>query len=110
MADAKKKKWKRTRHTVSVDTATISSSVETIEIDVEEGDTESPGATAAPSAGTPRRAASTEEQAVETPRRMSATEERPRSSADIVGDLGLHKRVRKAPPNPCKPDLRSATK
>jgi hypothetical protein len=79
-------------------------------IDVEEGDTESPGATAAPSTGTPRRAASTEEQAVETPRQMSATEERPRSSADIVGDLGLHKRVRKAPPKPCKPDLRSATK
>jgi hypothetical protein len=106
----KKKKRKRTRPTMSVDMATVSSSVETIEVDDEEGGAESPGATVAPSAGTPRRAVSTEEQAVETPRRTSATEEHSRSSADTVGDLGSHKRVRKAPPKPCKPGLRSATK
>jgi hypothetical protein len=34
MAEAKKKKWKRTRCSVSVDTAMVSSSVETIEVDV----------------------------------------------------------------------------
>jgi hypothetical protein len=81
-----------------------------IDVDDEEGAAESPGATAAPSVGTPHRAASTEEQVVETPRRTSATEKRPRSSANKVGDLGSHKRARKAPPKPCKPNLRSATK
>jgi hypothetical protein len=105
-----KKKWKQTRPTVLVDTATVSSGIETIEVDEEEGDAESPIATVAPSVGTPRRVASMEEQAVETPRRTSATEECPRSSVDIVGDLGSHKRSRKAPPKPCKPGLRSATK
>jgi hypothetical protein len=108
--EAKKKKRKRTRSTVLVDTTTVSSSVETIEVDDEEGDAESPGATTAPSAGTPHKAVSMEEQAVETPRQTSATEERPRSSVDTVGDLGSHKRVRKAPPKPCKPGLRSVTK
>jgi hypothetical protein len=88
----------------------VSSSVETIEVNNEEGDTESSGATAAPSAGTPRRAGSIQEQAAETPRRTSVIEERPRSSADTVGDLGSHKRERKAPLKPCKPGLRSATK
>jgi hypothetical protein len=108
--EAKKKKRKRTRSTMSVDIAMVSSGVETIEVDDEEGDAESPSATAAPSVGTPRQAVSTEEQAAETPHRMSASEERPRSSADIVGDLGSHKRARKAPPKPCKPGLRSAIK
>jgi hypothetical protein len=37
---------------------TVSSDVETIDIDDEEGGIESPKATAAPSVGTPRRAAS----------------------------------------------------
>jgi hypothetical protein len=54
-AEAKKKKRKRTKPTVSVDTTTVSSDIETIDVDDEEGDTESPGAMAAPSAGTPRR-------------------------------------------------------
>jgi hypothetical protein len=59
-AQAKKKKRKRTRSTVSVDTTTISSDIETIDIDNEEGDMESPSATITPSAGTPRRVASPE--------------------------------------------------
>jgi hypothetical protein len=109
-AEAKKKKRKRTRPKLSMDTAMVSSSVETIEVDHEEGDAESPGATVAPSMGAPRRAVSTEEQVVETPRQASATEERPRSSADTVGDHGLHKRARKAPIKPYKAVLRSATK
>jgi hypothetical protein len=108
-AEAKKKrKW--TRSTVSVDMTTVSSSIETIEVDDDERDTELPSAMAAPSAGTPRKAASTEEQAVGTPCQRSATQERPRSSADTVGDLRSHKRARKAPPKACKPGLRSATK
>jgi hypothetical protein len=67
-AEAKKKKRKQTRSTVSVDTTMVSSGVETIEVDDNEGDTESPSATVAPSAGTPRKVASTEEQVVGTPR------------------------------------------
>jgi hypothetical protein len=109
-AEAKKKKWKQTRSTVSVDTTMVSSGVETIEDDDEEGDTELPSKMAAPSVGTPHKAASTEEQAVETPRQTSVTQERLRSSADTMGDLRSHKRARKAPPKPCKPGLKSATK
>jgi hypothetical protein len=109
-AEAKKKKWKRTRSTVSMDMNTISFGVETIQVDNEEGDAESPSTTAGPSARTPRRAVSTKEQAEETPRRTSAAEECPRLSIDTVGDLGSHKRERQAPPKPCKPSLRSATK
>jgi hypothetical protein len=95
---------------VSVHTTMVSSSVETIDVDDEEGDAESPSATATLSVGTPRKAASPEKQAVGTPRQTSSTQERPGSSADTVGDLGSHKRARKAPPKPCKPGLRSATK
>jgi hypothetical protein len=61
-------------------------------------------------AGTHRKAASTEEQAVGMSRQTSSTQERPRSSADTVGNLGSHKRAKKSPFKPCKPDLRSATK
>jgi hypothetical protein len=109
-AEAKKKKRKQTRSTVSVDTTTVSSDVETIDVDNEEGDIESPSATVAPSVGTPCRAASPEKQAMETPHQTSSMQERPRSGADMVGDLGSHKRARKAPPKLCKPGLRSATK
>jgi hypothetical protein len=59
-ADAKKKKRKQTGSTVSVDTNTVGSGVETINADDDEGNAESPSATTAPSAGTPRRAASPE--------------------------------------------------
>jgi hypothetical protein len=110
MAEAKKKKRKSVGPTVLVNTAMVISGVETIDVgDDEEDDAASPGATAAPSAGTPRRAAMTEELAMEMPRRTSTTEERPRSSADAVGNLGSHNRERKAPSKPCKPGLRSAT-
>jgi hypothetical protein len=109
MAEAKKKrKW--TRSTVSVDTTTVKSDIKTIDIDNKEGNAESPSATAAPSVGTPRRVASPEKQAVEKPHQMSTTQERPRSSTETMGDLGSHKRARKAIPKPCKPGLRSATK
>jgi hypothetical protein len=46
---------------VSVDTAMVSSSVETIEVDDEEDDAESQARQRPPSTVTPRRAASTEE-------------------------------------------------
>jgi hypothetical protein len=109
-AEAKKKKRKWTRPTMSVDTTMVSSGVETIEVDNDEVDAVSLSATTAPSTGTSRRVVSTEEHAVETPRRMSAADEHPRSSTDTVGDLGSNKRARKAPPKTCKPGLRSATK
>jgi hypothetical protein len=60
-AEAKKKKRKWTRSTMSVYTTTVSSGVETIDVDEDEGDVESPRSTAAPSVGTPRKAALTEE-------------------------------------------------
>jgi hypothetical protein len=63
-----KKKRKRTRSAVSVDTTMISLDVETIDVDDREGDVELPKETTAPSAGTPRRAATLGKQAVETPR------------------------------------------
>jgi hypothetical protein len=85
---------------VSVDTTTVSSGVETIDVGDEEDDSKLPGATTAPFAGTPRRPASTEEQAMEMPRRTSTMEERPRSREE--GKEGSSK--------PCKPGLRSATK
>jgi hypothetical protein len=85
---------------VSVDTTTIGSDVETIDVDDEEGDVQSPKATAALSPG---------RQAVETPRQMSKTQGRSTLSTNSVGDLGLNKRMKKAPPKPCKPGLRSAT-
>jgi hypothetical protein len=106
----KKSKRKRTRSVVSADTTTISSNVENIDVDDGEGNVESPKATAAPSAETPRRATSPGKQAVETPRQASKTQERPLSSTDLVGDVGSRKRAKKVPPKPCKPGLRSATK
>jgi hypothetical protein len=57
--EVKKMKGKRTRSAVSVDTTTISSDVETIDVDDGEGDVESTRATMAPSPG---------KQAVATPR------------------------------------------
>jgi hypothetical protein len=100
-AEAKKRKRKWNWSVVSADTTTISSDVETINIDDGEGDVKSPKATAAPSLG---------KQAVEMPRQASKTQERPASSTNPVGDLGSHKRMKKALPKPCKPGLRSETK
>jgi hypothetical protein len=100
-SEAKKRKIKQTRSVASADMTTISSDVETIDVDDGEGDVESPKATTALSLG---------KQAVETPSQASKTQGRPMSSTDPVSDLGSHKRAKKAPPKPCKPDLRSATK
>jgi hypothetical protein len=110
MTEAKKKKQKRTGPVVLADTATVSFGIETINVDDEEDDAKSPKVATVPSAETPRKAASTEERAIETPCRTSAMEERPRSGADSLGDAGSHKRARKVPPKPCKLGLRSATK
>jgi hypothetical protein len=73
---------------VSADTATISSNIETIDIDDDEGDVQLPKATTAPSPG---------KQGRSTP------------STDPADDVGSNKRMKKAPPKPCKPNLRSAT-
>jgi hypothetical protein len=86
---------------MSADTTTISSDIETIDIDDGEGDVQSPKATTTPSPGN---------HAVETPHQTSKTQGRSSSSTNPVGDLGSHKRMKKAPPKPCKPGLRSATK
>jgi hypothetical protein len=88
----------------------VSFDVETIDVDDEEGDEESPSTTAAPLAGTPRRAASLEKQTVEMPRQTSTTQDYPKSRTDMMGDLGAHERARKVSPKPCKPGLRSTTK
>jgi hypothetical protein len=52
VAEVKKRRGKRTRSTVSADTTTKSSDVETIDVEEDEGDVQSPKATTAPS---PRR-------------------------------------------------------
>jgi hypothetical protein len=95
-AEAKKKIKEADQVRGSIDTTTVSSDIETIDVDDEEGDIELPKATAAPSAGTPHRAASPGKQAVEMPRQTSKTQECPKSSTDLVGDLGSHKRAKKA--------------
>jgi hypothetical protein len=100
-AEAKKRKRKQTRSAVSADTTTISFDVETIDVDDEEGDAESPKATATPSPG---------KQAVETPHQASKTQGHPALSTNPVGNLGLHKRMKKALPKPCNPGLGPATK
>jgi hypothetical protein len=63
---------------LSAHTTTISSDVETIDVDDGEGDVELPKATAAPSPG---------KQVVETPHQVSKTQGRLTSSTDPVGDL-----------------------
>jgi hypothetical protein len=52
VAEVKKRRGKRTRSAVSADTTTKSSDVETIDVEEDEGDVQSPKATTAPS---PRR-------------------------------------------------------
>jgi hypothetical protein len=102
-AEPKKKKRKRTGPTVSTDTTTVSSDVETINVEDEEDDTKSPSEATIPSAGTPRKAASTEEWATETPRRTSMIEECPRSGAETLGNTGSQKRATKAHRSPASP-------
>jgi hypothetical protein len=85
---------------VSADTTTVSSDVETIDVE-DEGEVQSPKATSASSPG---------KQAAETPRPTPGAQGRSTSSTDPTADVGSNKRMKKAPPKPCKPDLRSATK
>jgi hypothetical protein len=87
---------------VSADTTTIvSSDVETINIEDNKGDVQSPKATTAPS---PRG------QAAKTPHPAPRVQGRATSSTDPAGDVGSNKRMKKALPKPCKPGLRLATK
>jgi hypothetical protein len=101
--EVKKKKRKPTRSMVSVDMTTVSFDIETIDIDDEEGDCGSVRGDTSQGgvAGKNRRW---------TPHQISKTQGRPMSSTDTMGDLGSHKRAKKAPPKPCKPSLMSATK
>jgi hypothetical protein len=78
VAEANKRRGKRTKSAVSANTTTISSDVETIDVDDEEGDTQSLKAPAAPPPG---------RQAVETPRHTSRTQGRSMSSTDPTGDV-----------------------
>jgi hypothetical protein len=101
VTEAEKRRGKRTRSAVSVDTTTRSSDVETIDVEEDEGDVQSPKATTAPSLG--RRAA-------ETPRPAPGAQGLSTSSTDPADDTGSNKRQKKAPPKPCKPNLRPAAK
>jgi hypothetical protein len=102
IAEAKKRRGKRTRSTVSADNITsVSSDVDTIDVEDNMGDVQSPKATTAPSPGG---------QVAETPHPAPRAQGRATSSTNPAGDAGSNKRMKKAPPKPCKPGLRSATK
>jgi hypothetical protein len=109
-ADAKKKKRKRTGLAASADMTTVSSSVETINVEDEEDDAKSPSTATVLPAETPRKATTTEGQLSQTPRKVATSEERSRSDADVLGDVGSQKRAKKALPKPCKLGLRLVTK
>jgi hypothetical protein len=81
VAEVKKRRGKQTRSAVSADTTTVSSDVETIDVD-DEGDVQSPKATTAPSPG---------KQAAETPRPTSGAQGRFMSSTDPACDVGSNK-------------------
>jgi hypothetical protein len=97
---AKKRRGKQTKSSVSVDTTMKSSDVENIDVEEDEGDMQSPKATTAPSPG---------RQAAETPRPAPGAQGLSTSSTP-KDNAGSNKRLKKAPPKPCKPNLRSATK
>jgi hypothetical protein len=86
---------------VSADTTTRSSNVETIDVEEDEGNVQSPKATTAPS---PRK------QAAETPYPTPGVQGLSTSSIDPADNARSNKRLKKAPPKPCKPNLRSVTK
>jgi hypothetical protein len=101
IAEAKKRRGKQTRSAVSVDTTIMSSDVEAIDVEDDEGDVQSSKATTALSpAG----------QATETSLLPPGAQGRSTSSTGPVDDVGLNKRLNKAPPKTCKPNLRSTTK
>jgi hypothetical protein len=101
VAEAKKRRGKHTRSAVSVDTTTKSSDIETIDVEEDEGDVQSPKATTAPSPG---------RQVAEMPRLAPRAQGLSTSSTGPADDLGSTKRLKKALPKPCKPNLRSASK
>jgi hypothetical protein len=96
----KKRRGKQTRSKVSVDTTTMSSDIETIDVEGDEGDVQSPKATTAPSPVG---------RATETPRPALEAQGRSTSSTGPTDDVGSNKRLKKAPPKPCKLGLRSET-
>jgi autotransporter adhesin len=96
----KKRRGKWTRSALSVDTATKSSDIKTIDIEENEGDVQSSKA---------RTALSPERQAAETPCPAPGVQGLSTSSTSPADDAGSNKRLNKAPPKPCKPNLRSAT-
>jgi hypothetical protein len=100
IAKVKKRRGKRTRSAVSADT-TASSNVETIDVEDVDGDVQSPKATTTPSQGG---------QAAETPRPTPMAQGRATLSTNPMGDVGSNKRMKKAPPKPCKPGLWSEIK
>jgi hypothetical protein len=101
LAEAKKRRGKWTRSEVSVDTISKSSDVETTDVEEDEGDVQSPKATTVPSPG---------RWAAETPRPAPGAQGLSTSSTVPADDAGSNKKLKKAPPKPCKPSLRSATK
>jgi hypothetical protein len=101
VAEVKKRRGKRTRSAVSPDTTTKSSDVKTIDVEEDEGDVQSLKATTAPSPG---------RQAAETPRPTHGVQGLSTSSTGPADDAGSNKRMKKAPPKTCKPNLRPATK
>jgi hypothetical protein len=103
--EVKKKKRKRVGSAVSVDMATASSDIETINAQEEEDDAKLPDAAVVAPAKTPRKVAATEERVMETPRRAVAVEERSRLGADVLADVRSQKRVRRARLSPSSPYL-----
>jgi hypothetical protein len=99
--EVKKRRSKRTSSAVSAETTTKSSNVKTIDVEEDEGGVQSPKATTDPS---PRR------QTAETPRPAPGVQGLSTSSTVPADDAGSNKRQKKAPPKPCKPNLKPATK
>jgi hypothetical protein len=86
---------------MSADTTTKSSDVETIDVEEDEGDVQPLKATTAPSPGM---------QEAETPRLTPGAQEILTSSTGPADDARSNKRLKKAPPKPCKLNLWPATK
>jgi hypothetical protein len=86
---------------VSVDTTTKSYDVETIDVEGDDGDVQSPKATTA---------SSPDRQAAETTCPTPGAQGLLTLSTGPVDDAGSNKRFKKAPHKPCKPNLWPATK
>jgi hypothetical protein len=82
----KTRRGKRTRCAVSADTTTATFDVETIDVEDDEGDVQSPKATTTPSPGG---------QAAETPHLVPRAQGRATWSTDPAGDVGSNKRMKK---------------